>query len=305
MAQGTGKTRNDYIHGRLQSIREGEGVPRLQQKGDKRTVPSPEGDAGINRPPVQGIDRMAPYKRAFIDFDDLRRLPEIPECKEPFGQFRISTTYQTVRDRLDLYVVMECDTCGRKYALEKAAGRIIRTCSTWCSQVWDKFAKLPTQRCKLYFYRVKVTAEYKDAIKQINPDDPQMIECFYSDMELRVLDELGRGSANRDQLIEAIGEPRTTIYDAIRKLMAKGKVKVNKVQRAELHKKGPGTSVSYFCLVRPIIILQKQCKICGNDKFHVEGPPRDPHTIQCVFCNTIWKLKGGDDPRGSKSKGTI
>jgi len=281
-------------------------MPKLQRKEDKGN-PSPEGNAGINRPPFQSIDGMAPFKKAFIDFDDLRRLTEIPECKDVLGQYRESPLLETVKAHPELYVNMECDACGRKFALERAAGRIIRTCSPWCSQVWDKFAKLPTQRCKLYFYRVKVTAEYVNAIKQINKDDPQMIECFYSDIELRVLEQLGHGSANRDQLIEEIQVPRTTIYDAIRKLIAKGKVHVNKIRRKQpqVGIKTPGASYSYFSLVRPIVILPRQCRICGNDKFHVEGPARDPHTIQCVFCNTIWKLKGGDDPRGSKSKGTI
>lgn len=218
-----------------------------------------------------------------MNISDIFNMEYVPESDELLGPRRLSPEFTSVKTNPMAFVVLECDTCGRKYAFSKDAGRIFRTCCEECAQIWDRFARLPRQRFKLYFYRVKLQDEMLKNLR-IPPDPVEGVMQDYHPLDLILLDLLNQhGSMTRDEMVELVHLPRTTVYDSLKRLINMAKVKKYPLRNQERRR---GRPCILFAVTRHVVKLTAGCKVCGNNKYYV-----DDETVQCIKCNAIWRYE--------------
>lgn len=191
----------------------------------------------------------------------------------------------------NLHVIKKCDACGREFAYHKYENLVFRCCCDKCTDDWKRYSNVGFQRERLYYFRVKVHDKFKN---DVDPTD-------YTALELDIIEILQRGAADRDDLVKEIygitfnssGDPsrRTTIYDALKKLVLKEKVrKYPRYNEAQVR----GRPKIMFTLQRAITTIKDfPCPSCKNNKYHVDSINK---MAECVFCQAEWYLDSNGKP---------
>lgn len=212
----------------------------------------------------------------------------IPMRDDPFGYDRIDPAILVAKN---LHVIKRCDACGREFAYQKYTSKVFRCCCEKCTADWKRYSNVGFQRERLYYFRVKVHEKFKNDIDPAN----------YTPLELDIIEMLQRGPATRDDLVKAIYGvdhlpsglvvKRTTIYDGLKKLLDKEKIRRYPKYEAE---RSRGRPLVMFALQRAITTIKDfPCPSCQNNKYHVD---KDNKVVECVFCAAEWYLDGNGKP---------
>jgi len=217
----------------------------------------------------------------------------IPARDCDFGHDRINP--DTLK-ATNLHVIKKCDACGRSFAYQKYTNMVFRCCCQKCEVDWDKYKNIGFQRERLYYFRVKIHEKFKNGIDHLS----------YTPLELDVMDVLQRGPMTRDDITKGLYgttlntsgniSRRTTIFDAIKKLI--NKEKVRKYPRYS-DPVGRGRPQTVFSLQRAVVTIKDfECPTCMNNKYHVDKANK---VVECVFCSAEWYI----DETSKKSVTTI
>jgi hypothetical protein len=205
-----------------------------------------------------------------------------------FGFNRVDPATLTARN---LHVIKKCDACGREFAYQKYTDKVFRCCCEKCTDDWKRYSNVGFQRERLYYFRVKVHEKFKE---EINPSN-------YTPLELDIIEVLQRGPATREDLVKAIYGvdylpsgivmKRTTIYDGLKKLINKEKIrKYPNYHEGQVR----GRPKTMFALQRRITTIKDfPCPSCQNNKYHVDEANK---VVECVFCSAEWYLDGNGKP---------
>ena len=204
-----------------------------------------------------------------------------PQVKEPFGMDLFDP--ETVKDQPNVYVVKDCDVCGRKFAHYRYKGRLYRNCCEKCTLFWKKFSPLKSMKMSLFYFRVKVK-------RDIDEDIGGVQYFSYSPLEMDILMHLKarEKGMNVDTMMDKVyGEraesKRVLILRSCKKLIDKGKVRKYK----SFHSTGVGRPRVFYNTVKEIVVLTKKCPNCTNNVYELL---KEKEAIQCVYCSLKWKV---------------
>lgn len=215
----------------------------------------------------------------------------VPKSTDPFGVHRFDPESEEVKLRENSYKILECDTCGRKYAVKVWTKYRYRNCCEACTEAWGKLRRRKNDTLmRLFFYRVKVPRDltgvdlgdlyYKD-FTRTDLDVLMTINFWKGVTAVQIVDKLYGIKRTKSGQVSK----RSSIVESCQRLIKMGLIR----KYNEANPDHPGRRRKKYKLTHEPVTLTKKCPNCENNNYFLL---KRSMKIQCINCGLKWKIPG-------------